>query len=75
MDYGLDLDYDFNPSGPTGYSHIMSLVCLQYTQQDIVRLRTRCFDKNGPPYKNGPVGPFLSNTMDIRHLTKMDPPY
>ena len=19
MDYGLDLDYDFNPSGPTGY--------------------------------------------------------
>ena len=20
MDYGLDLDYDFNPSGPTAYS-------------------------------------------------------
>ena len=33
-----------------------------------------CFDKNGPPYKNGPGGPFLSNTMDIRHLTKMEPP-
>ena len=34
----------------------------------------QCFDKSGPPYKNGPGGQFSSNTMDIRHLTKMDPP-
>ena len=49
-------------------SHHRDTMC--QTKNRIPRYGLDCFDK-----KNGPGGPFLSNTMDIRHLTKMDPPY